>query len=74
MASNGDHVIDIIIETADRTQGGLNSARDRLLRFDESVRRTQQRLRQLSSRAYNVAINMIDNVTTPGSRINTFLH
>ena len=71
---SGDHIIEIIIETTDRTAGGLNKIRNKLLRFDQAVQRMQERIKSLTSTAYDVTIRLIDRVTPEGSRINSFLH
>lgn len=70
----GDHIIDIIIETADHTGPGMQRAADRLLAFDRRVQQTQQRIRQLTNRGHHLTLDLIDNVTPAGSRVNQMLH
>ncbi len=67
--ANG-HVIDIIIQTNDQTQTGLASAKKAILRFDQGVQRTSQRISQLTQKTHNITVNLIDRVTTPGGQIN----
>ena len=69
-----DHVIDIIIRANDMTSGGLQKAQQSLLRFDEATQRTNRRLRELSSHAHDVTLNLIDRVTPQGGRINRMFH
>lgn len=71
--SNGDHVIDIIIETADHTGPGMQRAADRLLAFDRRVQQTQERVRRLTNRAHRITLDLIDRVTPRGTRINSML-
>ena len=71
--ASGDHVIDIIIETSDRTGGGLKSAQEKLLRFDQAVQRTQVRMRQMANQTFRVTLDAIDRVTPQGTKINSFL-
>lgn len=68
-----DHVIDIIIQTNDKTSGGLQSAQANLLRFDAAVQRTMSRLNSMTSRGHSITLNLIDRVTPQGSRINGML-
>lgn len=68
-----DHIIDIIIETSDRTGGGLDKVRDKLLRFDQSVQRTSERLQRMTNRAHDITLNLIDRVTPAGSGIQRWL-
>ena len=74
MASgNGDHIIDIIIETNDQTGGALGRVQDRLLQFDRGIQRTNERLRRLTNRAHQITLSLIDRVTPQGSRIQNWL-
>ncbi len=68
-----DHIIDIIIETSDRTGGGLDKVRDKLLRFDQSIQRTSERLQRMTNRAHDITLNLIDRVTPAGSGIQRWL-
>ena len=68
-----DHVIDIIIETSDRTGGGLDKVRDKLLRFDQSIQRTNERLQRMTNRAHEITMSLIDKVTPAGSGIQRWL-
>lgn len=68
-----DHVIDIIIETSDRTGGGLDKVRDKFLRFDQSIQRTNERLQRMTNRAHEITMSLIDKVTPAGSGIQRWL-
>ena len=68
-----DRIIEIIIETNDRTGGALGAMQNKLLAFDRAVLRTQERLKRMTSGVYQTSINLIDRVTPQGSRINSML-
>jgi len=70
---SGDHIIDIIIQTSDQTDGGLNRVRDRLLSFDRSVQRMNERLQRMTNRAHQITLSLIDHVTPAGSAIQNWL-
>ena len=68
-----DRIIEIIIETNDRTGGSLGAITNKLLAFDKVVQRTQGRLRSLSMGSYGATLRLIDRVTPEGSKIQSFL-
>lgn len=63
------HVIDIDIQTHDKTSQGLRSAEKNLKNFDRTVDRTTARLKKMAASEYNVVIRAIDRVTPEGSKI-----
>jgi len=73
MASNGDHVIDIVIETSDQTGDGLSQAQNRLTRFDRSVQRMNERLKKITGQAHQVTLSLVDKVTPEGSKVQQWL-
>ena len=68
-----DRIIEIIIETNDRTGGSLGAVQNKLLAFDKAVQKTQNRLKSMSTNAYEATIRLVDRVTPQGSKINSFL-
>lgn len=66
-------IIEIIIETNDKTGGALGAITNKLLAFDKSVQRTKNRLKELAVDSYSASIRLIDKVTPEGSKINSFL-
>ncbi len=71
--ADGNHTIDIVIKTNDMTDQGLRTAQANLTRFDSAIRRTTQRIANLSQRGYKVTLGLIDRVSEPGGRINAML-
>ena len=67
------HVIDIDIQTHDKTSQGLRSAEKNLKNFDRSIDRTTARLKKMASTEYDVVIRAIDRVTPEGSKIRSTL-
>lgn len=57
------HVIDIVVQTVDKTSAGLSRAEQRLRAFDKSVQKTTSRLKRISSEEYAVTLKAIDNIS-----------
>ena len=68
-----DRTIEIIIETNDKTGGSLDAIKAGLLAMDKAAQRMQNRLRSIANQKYAATLRLIDRVTEPGSRINSFL-
>ena len=68
-----DRVIQIIIETNDKTGGSLGALQKSLMAMDAAVNRLHNKLRSFATQKLAATISLIDRVTTPGSRINSFL-
>ncbi len=68
-----DRVIEIIIDTNDRTGGKLEGLKKSLLEIDSAAQRTRNKLAAIGRSTYSASIRLIDRVTTPGSRINSLL-
>ena len=68
-----DRTIEIIIDINDRTGGKLDGFTSKLLAFDKKVQALHSKLAGFANRAYTATVSLIDRVTTPGSRINSFL-
>lgn len=68
-----DRVIEIIVETNDQTGGALGNIQKNLLAMDKVVQRMQNKLRALGLQRFAATVRLIDRVTQPGSRINSFL-
>ena len=68
-----DRTIEIIVDVADKTGGKLSALKNSLLALDSAVQRIHNKFRALALQRFAASIRLIDNVTTPGSRINSFL-
>ena len=68
MATREEHTIDIEIKTHDDTTSGLKSAEAKMRSFEQTVNKTQAKLRDMTSREYRVVLDAIDRVTPAGSR------
>ena len=68
-----DRVIQIIIETNDKTGGSLGKIQQSLMALDKAVNKIHNKLRAFATQKLSATISLIDRVTTPGSRINSFL-
>ena len=66
-------MIEIIIETNDQTGGALGNIQKGLLAMDKVVQRMQNKLRAFALQKFAATVRLIDRVTQPGSRINSFL-
>ena len=63
-----EHVIDIVVETKDNVSPGLDRANKKLRGFEQSVEKTQARLKNFAKADYEVVLRAIDRVTPAGSR------
>lgn len=68
-----DRVVQIIIDVNDKTNNKLDGLKKSLLAIDAAAQRTRAKLAAIGNRAYTASIRLIDRVTQPGSRINSFL-
>ena len=68
-----DRTIEIIVDVADKTNGKLDGIKNSLLAMDKAAQRMSNRLKALSIQKYAATIRLIDRVTEPGGRINSFL-
>lgn len=66
-------IIEVVIDLNDRTGGKLEGFTSKLLAFDKKVQALHSKLAGFANRAYSATVSLIDRVTTPGSRINSFL-
>lgn len=73
MATREEHTIDIEIKTHDDTTSGLKSAEAKMRSFEQTVNKTQAKLRDMTSREYRVVLDAIDRVTPAGSRAQAML-
>ena len=71
--ADSDRIVEIIIETNDKTGGALGAVQSKLLAFDKAVLRTQERLKRMTKDTYQASISLIDKVTPRGSKINSLL-
>ena len=71
--ADSDRIVEIIIETNDKTGGALGAVQSKLLAFDKAVLRTQERLKRMTKDTYQASISLIDKVTPQGSKINSLL-
>ena len=63
-----EHVIDIVVETKDNVSPGLDRANKKLRGFEQSVEKTQARLKNFAKADYEVVLRAIDRITPAGSR------
>ena len=68
-----DRVIQIIIETNDKTGGSLGALQKSLMAMDAAVNKLHNKLHAFASQKLATTLSLVDRVTTPGSRINSFL-
>ena len=68
-----EHVIDIVVETKDNVSPGLDRANKKLRGFEQSVEKTQARLKNFAKADYEVMLRAIDRVTPVGSRAREML-
>jgi len=68
-----DRTIQIIVEINDATGGALGNIQKGLLAMDKVVTRMQNKLRAFAIQKYAATVRLIDRVTQPGNRINSFL-
>ena len=68
-----DRTIEIIVDVADKATGNLDGIKAGLLAFDKAATRAHNRLRAIGLQKYAATIRLIDRVTEPGGRINSFL-
>lgn len=68
-----DRVVTVIIDVADKTNNKLDGVKKSLLAIDAAAQRTRAKLAAIGNRAYSATIRLIDRVSQPGSRINSFL-
>ena len=68
-----EHIIDIVVETKDNVSPGLDRANKKLRGFEQSIERTQARLKDFAKADYEVMLRAIDRVTPVGSRAREML-
>lgn len=68
-----EHVIDIVIQTQDKVDAGIDKATKKLHSFQRSIEKTQARLAAMSKGTYEVVLSAIDKITPAGSRANAVL-
>lgn len=63
MAKAEEHVIDINIDTHDKTGPGVESATKKLNSFDKAIDKTKSRLQEMTKGEYTVALSALDKIS-----------